>query len=283
VRPTREVPQAESAGRDGAPGPSGGRGSRVWIAIAAVAAIGIAAVAIVLVTRGSTPQLSRAQVTSVASSVVSSALQQQQRAPATSALVYQKILPSIVTIQTKKPSAKKDVEEFGAGVIVNTNGSIMTALHVVSGATSIEVGYDDGTSSSATIASADPAHDIAVLTPAHTPNPIVPAVLGGVGQVGDPAYAVGHPLGFIASLTAGVISGLDRTVKAPNGKTLHGLIQFDAAVNPGSSGGPLLNRGGQVVGIVTSLASGSPNGYFIGIGFAVPIAAAGGADHIPLK
>jgi S1-C subfamily serine protease len=253
------------------------------IALAAVAAIGFVVVAVVLVTRGSAPQLSRAQVTSVASSVVSNALQQQQRAPANSALVYQKILPSIVTIQATERSGKKDVEQFGAGMIVNANGTIMTALHVVAGAVSIEVGYADGTSSSAEVASADPVHDIAVLTPARTPNPIVPAVLGSVGQVGDAAYAVGHPLGFVASLTAGVISGLDRTVTESNGKTMHGLIQFDAAVNHGSSGGPLLNRGGQVIGIVTSLASGSPNGYFIGIGFAVPIGTAGGADHIPPK
>ncbi len=71
----------------------------------------------------------------------------------------------------------------------------------------------------------------------------MPAVLGGGGQVGDEAYAVGHPLGYVGSLTSGVISGLDRSIEGENGKTLRGLIQFDAAVNPGNSGGPLLNRG----------------------------------------
>ena len=109
----------------------------------------------------------------------------------------------------------------------------------------------------------------------------MPAVLGGGVQVGDEAYAVGHPLGYVDSLTSGVISGLDRSAKANDGKTLRGLIQFDAAVNPGNSGGPLLNRGGQVIGIVTALANPSRNGYFIGIGFAVPIGTAGGAANAP--
>ena len=108
-------------------------------------------------------------------------------------------------------------------------------------------------------------------------------MLGGGGQVGDEAYAVGHPLGYVGSLTSGVISGLDRSIKASDGKTLRGLIQFDAAVNPGNSGGPLLNRGGQVIGIVTALANPSRDGYFIGIGFAVPIGTAGGAANAPPK
>ena len=108
-------------------------------------------------------------------------------------------------------------------------------------------------------------------------------MLGGAGQVGQEAYAVGHPLGYFGSLTSGVISGLDRSIKAPGGKTLRGLIQFDAAVNPGNSGGPLLNRGGQVIGVVTALANPSRDGYFIGIGFAVPIGTAGGAANAPPK
>jgi putative serine protease PepD len=108
-------------------------------------------------------------------------------------------------------------------------------------------------------------------------------VLGGGVRIGDEAYAVGHPLRFVDSITSGVISGLDRTVEANNGKRLRGLIQFDAAVNPGSSGGPLLNRRGQVIGIVTALANPSRSGAFIGIGFAVPIGTAGGAGFVPFK
>ena len=89
--------------------------------------------------------------------------------------------------------------------------------------------------------------------------------------------------GYVDSITAGVISGLDRSVKGNDGKTLRGLIQFDAAVNPGNSGGPLLNRGGQVIGIVTALANPGRSDAFIGIGFAVPIGGAGGAVMGPSK
>ena len=97
-------------------------------------------------------------------------------------------------------------------------------------------------------------------------------------RVGDEAFAIGNPLGLIASMSAGVISGFDRIIPLnEDGQKLEGLIQFDTAVNPGNSGGPLLNRQGQVIGIVTALADPSEQGYFIGIGFAVPIGTAVGA------
>jgi S1-C subfamily serine protease len=99
--------------------------------------------------------------------------------------------------------------------------------------------------------------------------------------VGDDVYAVGHPLGLVDSVTAGVVSGLDRTIPVADGSNLTGLIQFDAAINPGNSGGPLLNRAAQVVGIVTALANPSEQPFFVGIGFAVPIATAGGAAGAP--
>jgi S1-C subfamily serine protease len=106
---------------------------------------------------------------------------------------------------------------------------------------------------------------------------IVPAVIGGGVKVGDDTYSVGNPLGLVDSLTAGVVSALDRSIDREDGSgPLDGLIQFDAAVNPGSSGGPLLNRSGQVVGIVTALANPSGQRFFVGIGFAVPITGGGG-------
>ena len=116
------------------------------------------------------------------------------------------------------------------------------------------------------------------------PQVIVPAVLGsskGV-RVGDEAFPAGNPLGYSGSLTAGVISGLNRTITREDGAgSLDGLIQFDAAVNPGSSGGPLLNRDGQVIGIVTALANPTNDSSFSGIGFAVPLRAAGGGAGGP--
>ena len=121
--------------------------------------------------------------------------------PATSAVVYQQILPSIVAIETKSASTKGDGEGLGTGVIVNANGTILTAFHVVDGATRIRVTFVDGTRSRAEVASTDPENDIAVLVPKRRPEVIVPAVLGGGVQVGDETYAVGHPLGYVDSLT----------------------------------------------------------------------------------
>jgi S1-C subfamily serine protease len=283
-----EVPPSAAPGEvtHAAPGepPSDGQvGRRAALAVIAVA-LGIAAGATVLATRSpSSPPIERAEVGTIASGVVEEALEDLQAAPAISATVYQQILPSLVQIETKGPSPGGETDGIGTGVIVSAQGAILTALHVVEGSTSLRLSFVDGTRSRGDIVSVDPENDIAVLVPERTPDPIVPAVLGGGGQIGDEAYAVGHPLGYVGSLTSGVISGLDRSVRTRDGKTLSGLIQFDAAVNPGNSGGPLLNRGGQVIGIVTGIANPSRDGYFTGIGFAVPIGAAGGAADAPPK
>jgi S1-C subfamily serine protease len=259
-----------------------GRRARLGIAATLVAAAAVVVVALAM--RGpSEPALERGDVGAIASGVVKKAIEDLQAAPATSVAVYQQILPSLVQIETRSESSEDEDGGLGTGVIVNRSGAILTAFHVVDGATTIRLSFVDGTRSKGQIVSTDPDNDIAVLLPERPPQPIVPAVLGGAGQVGDEAYAVGHPLGFVGSLSSGVISGLDRSIETPGGRTLRGLIQFDAAVNPGSSGGPLLNRGGQVIGIVTGLANPARDGYFSGVGFAVPIGAAGGAADAPPK
>jgi S1-C subfamily serine protease len=165
---------------------------------------------------------------------------------------------------------------LGTGVFINAEGAILTANHVVDGAKSIRVTFIDGSSSNATVISSEPDRDIAVLKADRNPEVVVPAVMGGGVRVGDEAFAIGHPLGLVDSMSSGVISGLNRSIPVGDDRTLDGLIQFDTAVNPGNSGGPLLNRAGQVVGIVTALANPSEQGVFIGIGFAVPIGAAAG-------
>lgn len=207
--------------------------------------------------------------------------------PANSMLVYQVIFPSLVFIQTQGTDADGEAGfGVGSGVVVNQDGDILTALHVVVNAEEIEIVFADGTHATAELINADPENDIAVLHPSRPPEVIVPAVLGSAGamRVGDEAYAVGNPLGLAGSMSAGVISGFDRsfTVNQTN-QRLEGLIQFDAAVNPGNSGGPLLNRAGQVVGIVTALANPNETNSFTGIGFAVPIStavsAAGNVDY----
>jgi S1-C subfamily serine protease len=169
---------------------------------------------------------------------------------------------------------------------VDDAGDIMTALHVVANATAIQVTFADGTSSPAQIASQDPTHDIAVLQAAKPPATIVPATLGNPRsvQVGSQAFVLGNPFGLDGSLSAGVVSGLNRSFQMPDGgPSLTGLIQVDAAVNPGNSGGPLVNGNGEVVGIVTALINPTQQNVFIGIGLAVPIdvAASGGLGQLP--
>ncbi|MBL8926255.1 MAG: trypsin-like peptidase domain-containing protein [Pseudonocardia sp.] len=194
---------------------------------------------------------------------------------------YRTITPSLVTVTTRRPGGGTVETGLGSGVVVNAAGSVLTALHVVDGADRIRVEFADGTRAAATVTAARPEHDIAVLAVDRLPEVVVPAVLAGPPPVGDAVYAVGNPLGLHASLTAGVVSAVDRTISAPRGPALGGLIQFDAAVNPGNSGGPLLNRDGQVVGIVTALANPANQDFFVGVGFAVPIATAGSAAGGP--
>lgn len=214
---------------------------------------------------------------------VSTAVAKALDKPAASVQVYQAILPSLVYIQTEGNTESEGSHGVGSGVIINQDGSILTAYHVVAGASTIRVIFADGTRATAQVASADAENDLAVLQADGGPEIVVPAVLAGSGrvQVGDEAFAVGNPLGLVASMSAGVISGLNREMPRQGGGVIGGLIQFDAAVNPGSSGGPLLNGAGQVVGIVTALANPSNKDSFTGIGFAVPLGAAGGAGGPP--
>ena len=206
--------------------------------------------------------------------------------PAYSERVYQVIQPSLVLIQTTTRNAdSKDAHGLGSGVVINDNGNILTALHVVTNSTVITVTFADGTHSRAQILMQHPENDTALLEASQLPSQVVPAIIGSPNamQVGDEAFAVGNPFGLYSSMTAGVISGFDRSFHPPSSTlTLHGLIQIDAAVNPGNSGGPLLNRDGEVIGIVEGLVNPTEEDFFVGIGFAVPIGAAlGGGGGSP--
>jgi S1-C subfamily serine protease len=205
--------------------------------------------------------------------------------PAVSAEVYQIIFPSLVYIQSQSDDAgDEEGVSVGSGVVINDNGDILTAFHVVSDAAEIKIFFADGSQATADIIVAEPENDIAVLQPRQTPGLVVPAVLGNpfAMRIGDQTFAVGNPLGLTGSMSAGVISGFNRSIPInDDGDRLEGLIQFDAAVNPGNSGGPLLNRAGQVVGIVTALANPLEQSFFTGIGFAVPITTASEAAGAP--
>lgn len=245
----------------------------------------VALVAALLVTNlriPGTSGVSQKDVNNTVRQGVSSALQQQQSQPTTATKVYSEALKGLVVVQAKVAGKSAD-EETGAGIVVDAQGDIITALHVVQGASSIKLTFSNGTTTEASIKSADPKHDIAVLAAQTLPTGVTPEVLGGSPQVGDEAFALGNPLGLVASLSAGIISGLNRSFPISKGRRLSGMIQFDAAVNPGSSGGPLLNAQGQVIGIVEGLANAAGTNEFSGIGFAVPIGTAGQAAGAPPK
>ena len=222
--------------------------------------------------------------TSDVQTTVDRTLASQSQPPADSLLVYAAAQPSLVLIEAVIPNAPSDQEGIGSGVVVDDNGDILTALHVVDTATSIKLTFADGTQAQGVIQTRQPDHDIAVVHAVAVKPNVPPATLGNPSsvRVGDEAFVVGNPLGLYGSLSAGVVSGLNRTFLLPNTDTpIKGLIQVDAAVNPGNSGGPLLNRDGQVVGIVTGLVNPTGQKVFIGIGLAVPIDVAGGAAGLP--
>jgi S1-C subfamily serine protease len=218
--------------------------------------------------------LTQADLDAAVARGIAQAQQAEQAAPPDAAAAYAAITPSLVTVTASGATGSR----LGSGVVVTAQGAVLTALHVVDGTGAVQLAFADGTTTPAVIAARQPEHDIAVLRPARPPEIVVPAVLAPPPGVGDTVFAVGDPLGLRASLSAGVVSATGRTVEAPPGPPLAGLIQFDAAANPGNSGGPLLDRGGRVVGIVTALANPARQDFFVGIAFAVPITtAAGGA------
>ena len=195
------------------------------------------------------------------------------------------IHPSVVLIQTEGSGANGKVEHgLGSGVVIDDSGDILTSLHVVTQAYDIQLTFADGTQSSAQVIVEQPENDIAVLRASQLPALLVPATLGNPNamRVGDEAFVVGNPFGLYSSLSAGVISGFERSFQPPDShQELQGLIQIDAAVNPGNSGGPLLNRNGQVIGIVVGIVNPTEEDFFVGIGFAVPINVAAAAVGSP--
>ena len=207
--------------------------------------------------------------------------------PAYSQLVFQAVEPSVVLIETKAPKASGATgsgDGLGSGVVVDAAGDILTALHVVAGATDVKLTFADGSQSAAQVVTREPENDIAVVRATQLPANLTPATLGNPASArqGSEVFALGSPFGLGGSISAGIVSGLDRSFTLPGSTvTLHGLIQIDAAVNPGNSGGPLVDRQGDVIGIVTALVNPTKDDVFIGIGLAVPIDVAGGAAGLP--
>jgi S1-C subfamily serine protease len=200
-----------------------------------------------------------------------------QSLPAKAAKAYEAVRESVVRVRGLGREQEKDghmVEGIGTGVVIVDSGIILTNLHVIAGADRVEVRFHDGFESEATVIGVRPEHDLAVLKAAKIPDDLPAATLRSTGDLapGDDVIAVGYPFGIGPSVSAGVVSGLTREYRSAKGeRVLTNLIQFDAAVNPGNSGGPLVTADGEVVGIVTAILNPTDQRVFIGIGFAVPI------------
>lgn len=181
------------------------------------------------------------------------------------------------------PEGKGESVNIGSGVVITDQGVILTNFHVIAGARRLKVRFYDGHESEATVVGVQPDKDLAVIRAASLPDDLPAATLGSSRDLapGDEVVAVGFPFGVGPSVSAGIVSGLDREFVSPESKQdLDHLIQFDAAANPGNSGGPLVNMDGEVVGIVTAILNPTGNKTFLGIGFATTIESAGSAVGI---
>src|SRR6266545_2620571 len=210
-----------------------------------------------------------------------------QTLPSQAAKAYDVIRPSVVLVRDLEGEPGQEpetVKGVGSGVVIVDKGIILTNLHVVAGANRVGVEFFDGTQSEAIVIATQPENDLAVLQAKTLPDDLVAATLTSTADLamGDQVIAVGFPFGIGPSGTSGVVSGLRREYRSPEGtRLLTNLIQFDAAANPGSSGGPLVTAEGEVVGIVTGILNPTSQRVFIGIGFAVPIENAAAAFGIP--
>lgn len=204
--------------------------------------------------------------------------------PSQESKAYALIQPSVVRVvqESARSGPEKGVRGVGTGVVIVDKGLILTNLHVVGldDKAKIKVQFADGLESDAIVVRRQPENDLAVIQARTVPDDLVPATLRSTHglAVGDKVLAVGFPFNVGPSASSGIVSGLNRTYLSPrDNEALRNLIQFDAAANPGNSGGPLVTMSGEVVGIVTAILSPHAQGSFVGIGFAVPIEIAAAA------
>jgi S1-C subfamily serine protease len=208
--------------------------------------------------------------------------------PLTIHQVYERAAPGVVQVTattrvTTQPDPFLDPfggpttetqEALGSGFVLDKAGHIITNYHVVQGASRVEVSFSNNERKPARIVGRDPSTDVAVLQVSGLPSrALTPLPLGNSDavQVGDAVVAIGNPLGEDRSITAGIVSALQRQISAPNGAAIDHVIQTDAALNHGNSGGPLLNVHGQVIGVNSQIQTANGSDGNIGIGFAIPI------------
>ena len=193
--------------------------------------------------------------------------------------IYKRMGPGVVQITSTIGSSTSTDGQFqqssqalGSGFVMDKEGHIVTNFHVIDGATSIEVRFSNDDTLKATLVGSDPSTDVALLKVDASPDALTPLALADSTQVevGDPVVAIGNPFGLERTVTTGIVSALQRAVKAPNGYSIDHVIQTDAAINHGNSGGPLLNTSGAVIGINSQIETGGSGDGNVGIGFAVP-------------
>ena len=261
---------------NGRPGPRR-RGRPLTAALALAAVVGAVVLTVVLDAAGAFDR-----TTTVASPNAAAAATSGTSLSA--AALYAGAAPGVVDItahsSTTTPAGpfglprKAQSTDTGTGAVIDQQGRILTADHVVAGSSSVSVTFQDGATRTAKVLGGDPATDVAVLKVDPSGLKLHPLPLGSVSamRIGNPLAVIGDPFNFHRSLSTGVISGLDRTIQAPNGFTIAHAVQTDAAMNPGNSGGPVLNARGQVIGVADQIATGASGAdSSTGVGFAVPI------------
>ena len=259
-----------------------------WL-IAASAAVALLVVGGYDLTRPVIPRVSDQEFAAAVNDVVS----HRQRPPSIASVAYATVLPSVVRVagysasgwpaSNEKWTAKvwlqawfdavDKPETIGTGVVIDDKGSILTNFHVAGSQAKLRVTFADGTESIGIMIGAQPDNDLAAIRAVVIPDDLQPATMASSGMLnpGDEVVAIGFPFGIGPSVSDGIVSGLHRSFEDEHNRHLTELIQFDAAANPGNSGGPLINANGEVVGIVTAILNPSGSRTFAGIGFAMPI------------
>jgi S1-C subfamily serine protease len=251
-----------------------GASVRLPLAVAGGALLGVAIMLVYLQARPPAGRFTEKDVQRIAQEQIASITP----TPPVPPLIYAQVRPAVVliTINGRNPD-NSSFSGRGSGVVIDENGHILTSLHVVAGAQTVNVQFYDGSSTSAKVVQTQQERDLAIVEVPRLPQGIQPATLGGSVSPGTEVLAIGAPFGLDGSVSQGVVSATGRQFKVEStGQTLDNMIQFDAAANPGNSGGPLIDMQGRVVGIVTGIANPTKQNVFIGLGFAVPIQAAAG-------
>jgi len=263
--------------------------------IGASALVALAVVGLYDSTRPIIPRLSDAEFTAAVDTVMDN----RERPPSLASIAYARVLPSVVRVAgytvegwpatNDRWAAKQwllpwfdDIDKpdtIGTGVVVDDKGNILTNWHVAGSQAKLRVTYMDGTESNGIVVGAQPEKDLAVIRTPTIPDDLQPATLAASTTLnpGDEVVAIGFPFGIGPSASDGVVSGLHRAFVDEHKRQLTDLIQFDAAANPGNSGGPLVDADGEVVGIVTAILNPTGARTFAGIGFAMPIESAANA------